>query len=231
MAKRNGNLKLIKVHTPSGSDVVGISVGGTFERETADLLKLLESVYRKGRKDGALALSQDVLKYISEREGLEIEIRGNGNSGVKASRRVTPSANFGSSFLLDRDVRRQQVTPIPTVVRRDANDVSPDILKCPAERVIFSGISVDFSQMEVTRNGEPVYLTAKEFRTLKFMVQNAERVITRDEFLNKVWGYQNYPSTRTVDNHILSLRHKLERDPTNPMHFRTVHGVGYKFVR
>lgn len=232
MAKRNGNLKLIKVHTPSsGSDVFGMSVGASFERVTADLLKLLESVYRKGRKDGARALSQDVLKYIFEREGLEIEIRGNGNSGVKASMRVTPSANSGSSFLLDRDVRRQQVTPIPTVVRRDAKDVSPGILKCTAERVIFSGISVDFSRMEVRRNGEPVFLTAKEFRTLKFMVQNAKRVITRDEFLNNVWGYENYPSTRTVDNHILRLRQKLERDPANPTHFRTVHGVGYKFVR
>jgi two-component system, OmpR family, alkaline phosphatase synthesis response regulator PhoP len=56
-------------------------------------------------------------------------------------------------------------------------------------------------------------------------------VITRDELLNEVWGYQNYPSTRTVDNHILKLRQKLERDPSSPTHFRTVHGMGYKFVR
>jgi DNA-binding response OmpR family regulator len=56
-------------------------------------------------------------------------------------------------------------------------------------------------------------------------------VISRDELLNEVWGYQNYPSTRTVDNHILKLRQKLEKDPTNPVHFRTVHGMGYKFVR
>jgi DNA-binding response OmpR family regulator len=61
-------------------------------------------------------------------------------------------------------------------------------------------------------------------------MQNSERVITRDELLNVVWGYQNYPSTRTVDNHILKLRQKLEPDPANPVHFRTVHGVGYKFV-
>jgi len=65
---------------------------------------------------------------------------------------------------------------------------------------------------------------------LKFLVQNAERVISRDELLNEVWGYQNYPSTRTVDNHILKLRQKLEKDPANPVHFRTVHGMGYKFV-
>ena len=85
--------------------------------------------------------------------------------------------------------------------------------------------------MGVIREGQPVALTAQEFKTLKFMLQNAERVISRDQLLNEVWGYQNYPSTRTVDNHILKLRQKLERDPANPVHFRTVHGVGYKFVR
>jgi DNA-binding response OmpR family regulator len=97
--------------------------------------------------------------------------------------------------------------------------------------VTFDGISVDFTKMEVNRNGEVVVLTAQEFKTLKFLIQNAERVISRDELLNEVWGYQNYPSTRTVDNHILKLRQKLEKDPTNPIHFRTVHGMGYKFVR
>ena len=105
------------------------------------------------------------------------------------------------------------------------------VRKDTGEMAAFDGISVDFARMEVTRNGEPVVLTAQEFKTLKFLVQNAERGISRDELLNEVWGYQNYPSTRTVDNHILKLRQKLERDPANPVHFRTVHGMGYKFVR
>src|SRR5437660_8756683 len=95
----------------------------------------------------------------------------------------------------------------------------------------FDGISVDFTKMEVTRDGQTVGLTAQEFKTLKFMVQNADRVISRDALLNDAWGYQNYPSTRTVDNHILKLRQKLERDPANPVHFRRGRGKGYKFVR
>jgi DNA-binding response OmpR family regulator len=105
------------------------------------------------------------------------------------------------------------------------------VRKDSGEVISFDGISADFTKMEVTRDGEPIFLTAQEFKTLKFLAQNPERVISRDELLNEVWGYQNYPSTRTVDNHILKLRQKLERDPSNPTHFRTVHGVGYKFVK
>jgi DNA-binding response OmpR family regulator len=97
--------------------------------------------------------------------------------------------------------------------------------------VSFDGITADFKKMEIKRDGTPVVLTAQEFKTFQFLVQNPDRVISRDELLNEVWGYQNYPSTRTVDNHILKLRQKLERDPSSPVHFRTVHGMGYKFVR
>ena len=98
------------------------------------------------------------------------------------------------------------------------------------EKFSFGEVFIDFTKMEIIRENQTIALTAQEFKTLKFMVQNAERVITRDELLNEVWGYHNYPSTRTVDNHILKLRQKLEKDPANPVHFRTVHGVGYKFV-
>jgi len=100
-----------------------------------------------------------------------------------------------------------------------------------AQIVSFDGITADFRKMEVKRDDTPVILTAQEFKTFQFLVQNADRVISRDELLNEVWGYQNYPSTRTVDNHILKLRQKLEKDPSSPVHFRTVHGMGYKFVR
>ncbi len=94
----------------------------------------------------------------------------------------------------------------------------------------FGEVRIDFSKMELHRNGVLIQLTAQEFKVLKFMIQNPERVVTREELLNHVWGYKNYPSTRTVDNHILKLRQKLERDPANPVSFRTVHSVGYKFV-
>jgi DNA-binding response OmpR family regulator len=96
--------------------------------------------------------------------------------------------------------------------------------------LVFGDVKVNFSSMEATRKGQPVMLTTMEFKTLKYMAQNARRVISRDELLNEVWGYEHYPSTRTVDNHILRLRRKLERDPSRPIHFRTVHRAGYKFL-
>ena len=99
------------------------------------------------------------------------------------------------------------------------------------ETFSFGDVSVNFMKMEVTRAGTLVPLTAQEFKIVKFMSENLERVVSREELLNEVWGYQNYPSTRTVDNHIMRLRQKLEKDPSNPQHFRTVHSSGYKFVR
>jgi DNA-binding response OmpR family regulator len=118
---------------------------------------------------------------------------------------------------------RELVARLRALMRR-ASRVSPDRL------YVFEDVIVDFSKTEITRGGEKVTLTAKEFKTLEFLAKNAERVISRDELLNEVWGYQNYPCTRTVDNHILRLRQKLESDPSHPSHLLTVHRMGYKFV-
>jgi DNA-binding response OmpR family regulator len=98
------------------------------------------------------------------------------------------------------------------------------------EQFSFDDVSIDFARMEATHGGKPISLTPQEFKVLKYFAQNSGRVIPRNELLNEVWGYDCYPSTRTVDNHIASLRQKLEDDPGNPVHFRTVHGAGYKFV-
>jgi DNA-binding response OmpR family regulator len=95
----------------------------------------------------------------------------------------------------------------------------------------FDDVEVNFSKMELRRGGQIVPLTPQEFKMLRFFLNNQERVISRTELLNEVWGYNNYPTTRTVDTHMLRLRQKLEKDPTDPVHFRTVHGTGYKFAR
>ena len=96
--------------------------------------------------------------------------------------------------------------------------------------VRFGNISADFSAMSFERSGVAVLLTAHEIKVLKYFIEHAERVITREELLNEVWGYTSYPTTRTVDNQVMKLRQKLEDDPAQPAHFRTMHGIGYKFV-
>jgi DNA-binding response OmpR family regulator len=88
----------------------------------------------------------------------------------------------------------------------------------------------DVAKMEVTHGGQPVTLTAQEFKLLRHFTQNPSRVMSRSELLTEVWGYQDYPCTRTVDNHVWKLRLKLEDDPSDPVHFQIVHGSGYKLV-
>src|SRR6202166_272068 len=95
---------------------------------------------------------------------------------------------------------------------------------------LFGDVIVSFSSIEVHRKGQPVALTALAFMALKYFIQNPRRAISRDELLNQLGGYENYPCTRTVDNHILRLRQKLEPDPTRPVHFQTVHGTGYTLL-
>ncbi len=84
--------------------------------------------------------------------------------------------------------------------------------------------------MVVTRDGKTLAFTAQEFKLLKYFARCPARVISRQELLNEVWGYENYPTTRTVDNHILRIRQKLEPDPARPRYFLTMHGTGYKFT-
>ncbi len=119
---------------------------------------------------------------------------------------------------------RELLARVRTAMRRRATQAPL------ADTFSFGDVKVDFTRMELWREGALVPMTSQEFKVLKFMIQNPERVLSREELLNQVWGYKNYPSTRTVDNHILRLRQKVEKDSANPMHFRTVYSAGYKFV-
>jgi len=98
------------------------------------------------------------------------------------------------------------------------------------DQLTFDDVVVDFPQFEARKRGEQVEMTPKEFGVLQYLAARAGKVVQRQTLLEEVWGYENYPTTRTVDNHIASLRAKLEDDPAQPRHLLTVHGVGYKFV-
>jgi DNA-binding response OmpR family regulator len=94
----------------------------------------------------------------------------------------------------------------------------------------FGDCEIDFAKMSAKRGGDPITLTAHEFKLLNYFVEHSERVLGREELLNEVWGYNSYPTTRTVDNQILKLRQKLEPDSAEPRYLQTVYGAGYKFV-
>ena len=89
-------------------------------------------------------------------------------------------------------------------------------------------VEIDLARQTATRGRKPVHLTAKEFAMLRLMAESPGEPVTRERFLDVVWGYAAFPTTRTVDNHVASLRSKIERDPDSPRWLKTVHGVGYK---
>jgi DNA-binding response OmpR family regulator len=98
------------------------------------------------------------------------------------------------------------------------------------DSVSFGDTVVDFLRYEATRAGSPVELTRKEFGVLRLLASRPGEVVGREEMLNEVWGCERFPTTRTVDNHVMMLRAKFEDDPSAPRHLLTMHGVGYKLV-
>jgi DNA-binding response OmpR family regulator len=94
----------------------------------------------------------------------------------------------------------------------------------------FGAVDLDFTHFTAEKNGRSLSLTSTEFSLLHLLISQKGKVLTREELLNKVWGYEFFPQSRAVDNHILRLRQKLEDDPNHPRHILTIHGLGYKFV-
>ena len=89
-------------------------------------------------------------------------------------------------------------------------------------------VQIDFARQTAMRGRKPLHLTAKEFAMLRLLADASGEVVTRERFLDAVWGYTSFPTTRTVDNHIASLRAKVESNPNQPRFIQTVHGVGYR---
>ena len=108
------------------------------------------------------------------------------------------------------------------MVESSAKETTPSIIKV-------GGLEIDFARHKVSQSGTTIDLSPKEFDLLAFLLKNREQVFSRDQLLEKVWGYDYAGDTRTVDVHIRWLRQKIEVDPANPKHLLTVRGIGYKF--
>jgi len=98
------------------------------------------------------------------------------------------------------------------------------------EQHSFGDIEVDLHRRRVLKSGKALDVSSKEFELLQYFICHSGETLSRDRLLEDVWGYENYPTTRTVDTHLVRLRQKLEPDPEQPQYFLTVHGTGYRFV-
>lgn len=119
---------------------------------------------------------------------------------------------------------RELLARVKALLRRASpNATEPEIYR-------FGSVVIDFTHFTAAKNNRSIQLTSTEFSLLNYLVSQKGKVVTREDLLNKVWGYEFFPQSRTVDNHILRLRHKVEGDPNHPKHILTIHGLGYKFV-
>jgi DNA-binding response OmpR family regulator len=109
-------------------------------------------------------------------------------------------------------------------LRRSADLVS-------LEEYSFDNVELNFKSYKATKAGKTLELSPREFETLRYLIIHEGEIVTRDQLLEHVWGYNSFPLTRTVDNHIAKLRQKFETSPSDPQHILTIHRVGYKFVK
>jgi DNA-binding response OmpR family regulator len=121
---------------------------------------------------------------------------------------------------------RELLARVKAVLRRHDRNAGSE----GAERPRIGGLEVDFAAYTATKAGKPVAMTPKEVEILKYFWKHKNETVSRDKLLTDVWGYDDSVSTRTVDNFILKLRQKIEKDPANPRHIITIHGIGYKLL-
>ena len=121
--------------------------------------------------------------------------------------------------------RRELLARIRVRLRRQPAGSSEQLA-----RYRFDQIEIDFEKCCASKNGKPLDLTAKEYDVLRLMIRRRGEVISRDRMLNEIWGYNAYPSSRTVDSHMVKLRQKIEDDPAEPKYILSIYGEGYKFV-
>ena len=119
---------------------------------------------------------------------------------------------------------RELLARVKAVLRRTS------VLPKELDQHTFGDVEVDLRRCRVLRSGRALDVSSKEFELLKYFICHAGETLSRHQLLEDVWGYEHYPTTRTVDTHLVRLRQKLEPNPEQPQYFLTVHGTGYRFV-
>jgi DNA-binding response OmpR family regulator len=119
---------------------------------------------------------------------------------------------------------RELLARVKAILRRTA------VVPKDQDQHSFGDVEVDLQRCRVVRSGKAIDISSTEFELLKYFICHSGETLSRDRLLEDVWGYDNYPTTRTIDTHLVRLRQKLEPDPEQPQYFLTVHGTGYRFV-
>ncbi|MCX6225271.1 MAG: response regulator transcription factor [Bacteroidia bacterium] len=120
---------------------------------------------------------------------------------------------------------RELLARIKVQLRRGESEAKPGL-----KVYSFGDIEVDVAQFKIRRNGKDMDLTSLEMEILKYFIAHRGEVVSRDDLLDKIWGYESFPTTRTIDNHILKMRKKIEDDPSHPRYILSVYGGGYRFT-
>jgi DNA-binding response OmpR family regulator len=120
---------------------------------------------------------------------------------------------------------RELIARINAILRR-VNNIEKDF-----DTYTFADIKLDFKRLEIIKGKKSLEMSLKEFEIMKFFIKHEGEVVSRNQLLDEVWGYDVFPTTRTVDNYILMIRKKIENNPSVPKHIQTIHSAGYKFVK
>lgn len=197
------------VWAPTGEKGLTMSRGDTIDLIILDLIlpdKNGEDICRELREAG---VSTPILMLSSKREEMDKVI------GLEIGADDYVTKPFSTRELIAR---------IKALLRRIKN-LPKDIAECT-----IGDVHLDFRKQEAFKKKRPLKLSVREFEVLKYFATHPGEVVTRDMLLDEVWGYEHFPTTRTVDNYILSIRKKIEDDPSAPAHLLTVHTAGYKLV-
>lgn len=199
-----------EVHTASNG-TEAIRLAGSLEPDLVVLDVMLPdldgfAVTRRIRESG----KHIPIVFVTARDSLDDKIKG---LTVGGDDYVTKPFSITELLARVRAVLRRTTTRPPT----------EDIVR-------IGDLEIDFKLHQARREKRRVEFTAREFELLRYFVQHRGKVVTREQILNEVWGYEEFPTTRTIDNFVAKLRQKIERAPHEPEHILTIHGSGYKFV-
>jgi two-component system alkaline phosphatase synthesis response regulator PhoP len=197
-------------HAPDGDQALSMALAASFDLILLDVML--------PRRDGF-----EVCRELRAR-GVEVPIVMLTARGQVVDRVV--GLKLGADDYITKPFEMAELLArLEALFRRSRAQVSS-----PAGTYVFGDVRVDFRRAEVFRAGAPVQLSALEFKLLAFFVQNRGALLTRDLLLDKVWGYDATPTTRTVDVHVAALRQRLEPNPSRPVYLLTAHRRGYRFV-